>query len=130
MEFGIAALAHEEMWGTLCVMRSANSSEMEGGLTTLYSRLLSLFFGAVHDLRLTGVSVEIDGSLRGEQPMQCMIFAEVGCMLADMSVFREMFWDAKGTLGTYHAAFVGMLPTMRSQAHLCILLAQMLFPSM
>ncbi len=90
LEFGLRHLALEEVWGTLCVMRSTTINELEGGITTLFGHLLSLFFGSAHDIRLTGVSVTLDGSLRREHPLQTHIFAEVGVLLADIPAFREM----------------------------------------
>ena len=49
-------------------------------------------------MRLTGVSVQVDGSLRGEHPLQSIMFAEVGCMLADLPAFKEML-GCKGHSG-------------------------------
>ena len=40
-EFGLQHLAKEEVWGTLCVMRSTQANQLEGGITTLFGRLLS-----------------------------------------------------------------------------------------
>ena len=97
-EFGLRHLAYEEVWGTLCVMRSTQASQLEGQITTLFGKLLSLFFGPVTDIRLTGVSIIVDGSFRGEQPLQSHIFAEVGRLLADMPALKEML-GCKGHSG-------------------------------
>ena len=97
-EFGLRHLAKEEMWGTLCVMRATQATQMEGTITTLFHKLLSLFFGPVHDIRLAGVSVIIDGSRRGEPPLDKRIFARVGCILADMPALKEML-SCKGHSG-------------------------------
>ena len=90
VQFGIKNLAYEEVWGTMCVMRSISANKMEGALTNLFGKLLSLFFGPIHDIRLTGVSITINGSVRGEQPMQSHLFAAVGCLLADLPAIKEM----------------------------------------
>ena len=90
VQFGIKNLAYEEVWGTMCVMRSISANKMEGALTSLFGKLLSLFFGPIHDIRVSGVSVILDGSVRGEQPLQSHIFAEVGCLLADLPAIKEM----------------------------------------
>lgn len=90
LEFGLRHLAYEEVWGTLCVMRSTGVNKLEGGVTQLFGALLSSFFGPVHDIRLTGVSAIVDGTVRGEQPLQSTIFAEVGVLLADIPAFKEM----------------------------------------
>ena len=90
LEFGLRELAHEEVWGTLCVMRASEANRLEGGVATLFGSLLSLFFGSKHDIRLSGVSVVLDGSVRGEQPLNRQIFAEVGALLADLPALKEM----------------------------------------
>jgi hypothetical protein len=89
-EFGLRHLACEEVWGTLCVMRSTAVNKLDGAITRLFCHLLSLFFGPVHDIRLTGVAVSVDGSLRGEQPLHSHIFAEVGVLIADLPALKEM----------------------------------------
>jgi len=98
LEFGLRHLALEEVWGTVCVMRSTEVSKMLGGTTTLFSKLLSLWFGSVHDIRLSGVSISIDGSLRGEQPLNATIFAKVGVLLADVPALKEIL-GCKGHSG-------------------------------
>ncbi len=98
VQFGIKNLAYEEVWGTMCVMRGISANKMEGALTNLFGKLLSLFFGPIHDIRLTGVSITLDGSVRGEQPVQRHIFAEAGCLLADLPAIKEML-GCKGHSG-------------------------------
>ena len=81
LQFGNLNLAHEEVWGTLCVMLDMSANKMEVALTKLFGKLLSLLFGPIHDIRLNGVSIILDGSVRGEEPLQSHIFAEVGCLV-------------------------------------------------
>ena len=94
LELGLRDLAKEEVWGTLCVMRASRASKLPGGITTLFGKLLGFFFGTT-DIRLAGVPVILDGSKRGEQPLQRHIFAQVGCLLADMPALKEML-NCKG----------------------------------
>ena len=97
LEFGLRDLAKEEVWGTLCVMRATTANSLPGGITTLFGKLLGLFFGTP-DIRLAGVSVLLDGTRRGEQPLTRHIFAQVGCLLADMPALKEML-GCKGHSG-------------------------------
>ncbi len=91
-EFGLHALAHEEVWGCVTVMRSIEAAELDGSLGQLTARVLEQFFGDVHDIRRTGVSVR----LKNVEPHH--IFAEIGILLADEPALKEMT-DCKGHAG-------------------------------
>ena len=94
-EFGMHALAHEEVWGTLCVMRSTQVKALHGQVVQLFDHTLSLFFGATHDIRLSGVSVDVK---HGERAERATIFASVGVLLADEPALKELL-HCKGHAG-------------------------------
>ena len=89
------ALAHEEVWGTLCVMRSSQVKALHGEVMQLYNLVLSLFFGETHDIRLSGVSVSVG---HDETATRATIFARVGVHLADEPALKELF-NCKGHAG-------------------------------
>eukprot|EP00959_Pyramimonas_sp_CCMP1952_P133943 2801472-Pyramimonas_sp.AAC.1 len=64
LEFGPAALAKEDYWLTLATCKSSAISQCDHGMAQLTKALLKLFFNpGGHDLRLSGVSVDLeDGS--------------------------------------------------------------------
>ena len=43
-EFGMAALAYEQVWGTLCVARNTEYHQLAGGVSQLFHKVLELFF--------------------------------------------------------------------------------------
>ena len=94
-EFGLRALAHEEVWGTVTVTRLNQANKLEGRIAQLTTRVLELFFGQVHDIRRSGVSVVIR---TGAGDVRATIFAIVGVMLADDPAIKEML-ECKGHSG-------------------------------
>ena len=92
-EFGMYALGHEEVWGTLCVCRDSEHRQLAGGINTLFGKVLSLFFGDVHDIRRAGVAADLpDGR-------HIVVIAEAGVLLADMPAIKECI-SCKGHSGT------------------------------
>ena len=96
VEYGMHALAHEEVWGTICVMRASQVARLQGNVSQLFELILGLFFGPIHDIRLSGVSVRV---CHGDRPTQATIVASVGVMLADEPALKELL-DCKGHAGT------------------------------
>lgn len=98
-EFGMQALAHEEVWGTATIMRSTQCYTLEGALTQLTSRILEMFFDTPHDIMRTGVTVicckDTPGDTAGSR---ATIFAFVGLILADAPAVKEIT-DWKGHSG-------------------------------
>lgn len=84
-EFGLHALAHEEVWGTLCVCRHSEHQQLAGGVSALFQACLSLFFGDVHDIRRSGVAVDLSAA----DGRHCVVFAEASILLADMPAIKE-----------------------------------------
>jgi len=82
-EFGMYALGHEEVWGTICVCRNTEHHALAGGLTTLFESVLKLFFGDVHDIRLGGVSVNLPDNRRA------VVLARPAILLADAPALKE-----------------------------------------
>ena len=94
-EFGMHALCHEEVWGTLCVMRSTQCAKLKGNISQLFEKILGLFFGDKHDIRLSGITVCVKS---GEHEVRITVFAEVRVLLADEPALKEML-DCKGHAG-------------------------------
>ena len=93
LEFGQRALAHEEVWGTLCIMREAWARKLKDGIAELTNYCMQAFFDAQHDIRRAGVQVTLnDGSHH-------VIFADIGVILADAVAFKDMC-SCKGHGGT------------------------------
>ena len=93
MELGMAALAHEEVWGILTAVRESHAKALEGGITGLTSMCLDQFHGAEFDIMRAGVAVNFLNGGRAK------MFAKVGVMLADEPAFKDML-DCKGHGGT------------------------------
>ena len=87
VEFGMHALAHEHVWGTVCVIRTSDATKLDGDIGCLTHMVLEQFFGPIHDIRLVGVSVA-----------GCHIVAEVGVILADEPAIKEIL-SCKGHAG-------------------------------
>ena len=94
-EFGMRALAHEEVWGTVCVTRMHEANELSGRMSELTSKVLDQFFGDTYNIRISGVSVVIKGS---QQQQRAHITAKIGVLLADEPALKEMT-DCKGHAG-------------------------------
>lgn len=93
-EFGLRALCHEEVWMTACVCRNSMTTKLAGGASCLFQNILELFFGDVHNLIITGMSVEMhDGS-------RLRIFGKVSILLADFPALKECI-DCKGHAGLF-----------------------------
>lgn len=92
-EFGMAALAHEEVWGTVCICRHTEHGKLDGGVSALFHSVLSQFFGQPHDIRLSGCSVTFPNG------QHATITAQFGVLLADMPALSECI-SCKGHSGT------------------------------
>ena len=91
-EFGLAALSHEELWGTICVCRNTLHHRLAGTVSCLFEHVLSLFFGETHDIMRSGVSVELySGEL-------AQIIARANILLADVPALKECTY-CKGHAG-------------------------------
>ncbi len=98
-EFGLHALAHEEVWGTITIMRSLDTKNLEGGIGTLTHKVLEQFFNEVNDIRKAGVSLRIKAPRQnGEHVNVTHVFCEIGVLLADEPALKEML-DCKGHAG-------------------------------
>lgn len=93
-QFGYEALAHEQVWGTVTLMRAHKAVKLDGGMTQLTHRALEQFFGDVHDIRRSGVSFKLHATQE-----RAKVFAKIGIMLADMPAISEML-ACKGHGGT------------------------------
>ena len=86
LEFGQRALAHEEVWSTLCIARENGVAKKldGGGIGRLTEKVAEQFFNEKRDIRRAGmVATLYDGS-------RVHIFAVIGCLLADALAFQDM----------------------------------------
>jgi hypothetical protein len=91
-EFGIAALGHEEVWGTICVCRFSKHQKLAGTVSCLFEHVLSMFFGDTHDIMRSGVSVQLYNGGHAQ------IFARASILLADLPALKECTY-CKGHAG-------------------------------
>ena len=82
-EYGLGALAHEEVWLTLCVSRSSQTQKLAGTVSCLFQTVLELFFGETHDIMRTGVHVTL---ITGES---IHVFGKASILLADIPALKE-----------------------------------------
>jgi hypothetical protein len=92
LQFGPAALASEEFWITLTAIRSSLVSDMAGGMSYVFRRLLPSFFDASsHDFR-AGIAVQVGLDVR-------LVFGILDMIVSDESALRQT-WLCKGASGT------------------------------
>ena len=84
-EFGTDVLAHEEVWGTLTIARTAVAKGIDGGVAALTNAALQQFHGSVHDILRSGIVVQPKGSATTSR-----IFGKVQVILADLPALAEM----------------------------------------
>ena len=89
-EFGPRALAHEQVWGVIANVRIDECKDIDGGIARIFENVLDNFFGETHNMRISGATVQIDGSLRQEDRMIVTIYAKVGIILADIPALKEL----------------------------------------
>ena len=82
-EFGLPALAKEEVWGVVTVARYTEWTQLAGKSASLFKIVLDQFFGEVHDLRRTGCSLRFPN---GERKL---LLADPSVLLADMPAIAE-----------------------------------------
>ncbi len=93
--FGPMALAQEEFWFEVCLLRSEREHQIRGGLPRLFKELMRLFCGApdAQDLR-SGVAFTIPGEASPR-----LLFGDFGLLIQD-EVAHKFATDAKGHAGT------------------------------
>ena len=93
LEWGSAALADEEAWFEVLVVKSACVKQVRGGLSAVVGALLDVFFDPDgHDMSLSGIFLQLHGG--GSLHM----FADLGMVLADEGALHAMY-SCKGAVG-------------------------------
>ena len=92
-EYGLQALACEQMWGTITVCRNTEYKQLAGGMSQLFNQVLKLFFGKVHHLRRSGISVTLHNG------REALIIGRASILLADIPALKECI-ECKGHAGT------------------------------
>ena len=86
------AMAHEEVWGTVTIMRTMMAKHLPGGVTQLTHLVLEQFHGDVHDILRAGVTCRFQGS-----DTTFKIFAKTQLIMADVPALAEMLsWKGHG----------------------------------
>jgi hypothetical protein len=93
VEFGMQALAKEEVWGVVTVARYSEYSKLAGKGASLFEAVLDHIFGEVHHLRRTGCSLKFPSGERA------LLLAEPSVLLCDMPALAECLC-CKGHPGT------------------------------
>ena len=93
VEFGMQALAKEEVWGVITVARYSEYTKLAGKGASLFEAVLDHFFGEVHHLRRTGCSLKFPNGERA------LLVAEPSVLLCDMPALSECL-ACKGHSGT------------------------------
>ena len=95
LELGMAALAHEEAWHTIAVVRVGTARRIAGEHVQLADVVLRTFFGPEgHDILRSGIVLPMVGG-----PARVTMFAKLGIILADEPALKEIM-SAKGHAGT------------------------------
>jgi len=89
-EFGMRALAHEQVWGIVTNVRVDECKVIDGGVARVFEKVLDEFFGAAANMAIAGATMRIDGSIRGEASKTATIYAKVGIILADIPALKEI----------------------------------------
>ena len=84
-QFGMRALAHEEMWGVVNLMRTKSANELESALAQVFCKIAELF----QEMHVSGVWVNISGD-HGEAPIRANIFADIAVLLADSPAWKDL----------------------------------------
>ncbi len=92
-EYGLAALACEQVWGCITVCRYTEHQSLLGGVSELFNLVLMQFFNAEHDIRRSGISVTLHSG------RQALILAKASILLADLPALKECI-ECKGHSGT------------------------------
>ena len=95
LEFGLRALACEQTWMTVTVVRATVLRKVSGGIVRISSMVLNSFFNqAHHDMQIGGVTVCLNGD-----NMQANIIAKLGVVLGDEPALKEVL-SRTGHAGT------------------------------
>ena len=95
LQFGTNALAHEECWGTITMLRKPDATNIAngGGLAYILDRVVNRFFKDPHNFRKAGVDLELYGSGK-----VITILATLGMILCDEPAIKEIL-GCKGHAG-------------------------------
>ena len=84
LEFGMDALAHEELWFCQTICRLSQCNVSEGGVTQLAKLVLEQFFCHGHDIMRAGVMLTLHG---GDN---VRLYCKVGMIVADEPALKEI----------------------------------------
>ena len=94
LEFGMQALACEQVWFSITVLRDTQVEKLEGGIPQLTAEVLYSFFDAErHDISIAGVSLKLHGDGK-----RIHIWAKFGILLGDEPALKEVL-GCKGHAG-------------------------------
>ena len=92
VEFGGAALAHEDAWFTLVSKRTVETSSVAGQLSKVVCECVKSFFGPIHNMRTSGIMLMFkDGT-------STMLWADLDICVQD-AMAHQQTWCSKAPLG-------------------------------
>ena len=92
LEFGGAALAHEDSWFTLVTKRSVEVAAAAGQLSKVMSIAIKSFFGPIHNLKSGGIMFTFPGGSSAK------LWADLDICVQD-ELAHKMTWCCKGATG-------------------------------
>ena len=107
LEFGCAALSHEDMWFTMATTRSLKVTLMAGGMAAVFGMILKELF-IVGGLAEVGLVLN-----RAGQPLK-RIYIRLGCFIQDGAAHKSTF-HCKGESGTKLCVLCRNIFSVKSQ---------------
>ena len=94
LEFGMQALACEQAWFSIIVLRDTEVEKLEGGIPQLTAEVLYSFFDAErHDISIAGVSLKLHGDGK-----RIHIWSKFGMLLGGEPALKDVL-GCKGYAG-------------------------------
>ena len=104
-DFGQAGLCREDLWFTVCCLRSNKVNQLDGGLSALTKEVVQLF----NQFR-TGLLLTFPNERGNEREF---LFAQVRCLVGDEGALKSMY-SVKGASGTIPCLFCWNIVQARS----------------
>ena len=90
MEFGVAALSHEEAWFCMMIEFSTAINDLAAGMSQMFAALINVFFDPSGlDISRSGVALPGDGGTR------LRLFAKMAAFLQDGGAHKST-WHCRG----------------------------------
>jgi hypothetical protein len=108
LDFGAAALSHEELWFTVCTVRATIVKDVVGRMSGVMGALLRHMFCGLHDPKMAGILVHLHG-----EPNPVRLFIDFGMMTGDEASIQAVNLT-RGASGEMPCMFCMNLKSKRS----------------